>query len=92
MTIEKTAVAGTLESSDCLVTVEPGTHGIDLTVDSVVLAQYGEEIRGTVLETLKSLQVEAAAVHVQDRGALNCVIAARVETAVLRAQREGGRK
>ena len=92
MHIEKTAAAGTLESSDCLVTVEPSASEIKLEIESVVLSQYGEEIRGTVLETLKSLHVQAASVHVQDKGALNCVIAARVEAAELRAQGEGGQE
>jgi len=86
MKIEKSAVAGTLESSDCLVSIEPHEGGIELEISSVVLAQYGEEIRSTVLDTLRSLGVESAAVHVQDKGALNCVIAARVETAVMRTR------
>ena len=32
MKIRKTAVAGTLESSDCLVTVEPNEKGIDFSL------------------------------------------------------------
>ena len=92
MFIEKPAAAGTLESSDCLVTVEPAQGGIMLEVDSVVLLQYGEEIRSTVMETLRSLEVQSACVRVQDKGALNCVIAARVEAAVLRSQFKGGRE
>ena len=85
MKIEKSAAAGTLESSDCLVTIEPEDDGITLEIDSVVLTQYGDEIRRTVLDTLRSLQVDSACIHVQDKGALNCVVAARVETAVKRA-------
>ncbi len=86
MNIYKGAAAGTLESSDCLVTVEPHENGIELEITSVVLEQYGDEIRSTVLDTLKTLDVQSALVRVQDRGAMNCVIAARVETAVMRAQ------
>ncbi len=86
MIIEKSAAAGTLESSDCLVTVEPHENGIELEISSVVLEQYGDEIRSTVLDTLKELDVQSAHVHIQDKGAMNCVIAARVETAVMRAQ------
>ena len=51
MEILKSAVAGTLESSDAMVTVEPG-EGIELSVSSSVMNQYGRQIKATVLETL----------------------------------------
>lgn len=41
MQIEKNAVAGTLESSDALVTVEPAEQGIELEISSSVMNQYG---------------------------------------------------
>ena len=37
MKIERAAVAGTLESSDAQITVEPGTEGIELTIESSVI-------------------------------------------------------
>ena len=37
MEIKKTAVAGTLESSDCMVTVEPAEKGLELDLDSTVI-------------------------------------------------------
>ena len=40
MEILKSAAAGTLESSDCMVTVEPG-EGITLDLSSSVMNQYG---------------------------------------------------
>ena len=40
MEIEKAAVAGTLESSDCMVTVEDGDGNIDLVLESTVIHQY----------------------------------------------------
>lgn len=84
MVIEKTAMAGTLESSDAQVTVEPGT-GISLDIESSVLNQYGRQIRATVLETLKRLEVTDAKVKVVDKGALDCTLKARVECAVFRS-------
>ena len=42
MQIEKNAVAGTLESSDALVTVEPAKGGIELDISSSVMNQYGQ--------------------------------------------------
>ena len=57
MQIEKNAMAGTLESSDALVTVEPGEGGVELELSSSVMNQYGRQIRATVLETLDRLGV-----------------------------------
>ena len=77
MQIEKNAVAGTLESSDALVTVEPAQQGIELEISSSVMNQYGRQIRQTVLETLDRLDV--------NKGALDCTLKARVECAVFRS-------
>ena len=83
--VNEAAVAGTLESSDVMVTVEPG-EGIQLSIDSSVINQYGRAIRATVLETLDRLEVTDAKVTVVDHGALDCTIKARVECAVFRAE------
>lgn len=85
MQIEKNAMAGTLESSDALVTVEPGEDGVELELTSSVMNQYGRQIRATVLETLDRLGVTQGRVTVVDKGALDCTIKARVECAVLRS-------
>lgn len=84
MEIQKMATAGTLESSDCLVTVEPG-EGVQLELSSSVMNQYGRQIKATVLETLERLGVADAYVTVVDKGALDCTIKARVECAVMRS-------
>ena len=85
MQIEKPAMAGTLESSDVQVTVEPGTGGIELHLESSVMNQYGRAIQKTVLETLERLGVQSARIQVVDKGALDCTIRARVECAVFRS-------
>ncbi|MBR6376425.1 MAG: citrate lyase acyl carrier protein [Oscillospiraceae bacterium] len=85
MQILKPAVAGTLESSDLMVTLEPGSNGIELSLTSSVMNQYGRQIKQTVLETLQRLDVKDAKVTVVDKGALDCTIKARVECAVFRA-------
>lgn len=85
MDITKCASAGTMESSDAYVEIEPGT-GIQITLESVVTAQFGNAIRQTVREVLLEQNVENAAIRVVDRGALDCVLRARVETAVLRGK------
>ncbi len=85
MEILKAAMAGTLESSDAQVMVEPADEGIELTLESSVMNQYGRQIKATVLETLERLGVENARVSVVDKGALDCTIKARVECAVFRS-------
>lgn len=84
MEILKNAAAGTLESSDCYVTVESG-DGISLELSSSVMNQYGRQIKATVLDTLKHLNVTDAKVTVIDKGALDCTLKARVECAVFRS-------
>lgn len=85
MEIKKAAMAGTLESSDAQITVEPGGNGIELSIESSVIHQFGRQIRATVLETLGRLEVTDAKVTVVDKGALDCTLKARVECAVYRS-------
>lgn len=74
-----------MESSDVYVEIGPG-DGLDIQLESVVLAQFGESIREAISQVLKENGVEKANVRVVDRGALECVIRARVETAILRGK------
>lgn len=90
MEIKITAVAGTLESSDCMVTVEPA-EGLELDLESAVIRQYGRQIRKVAMETLGRLDVKNARVSIVDKGALDCTIKARVECAVMRAAEHEGR-
>lgn len=85
MVIERPAVAGTLESSDAQITVEPGEGRVELSIESSVIHQFGKQIRKVVLETLDHLDVTDARVTVIDKGALDCTLKARVECAVYRA-------
>ena len=87
MEIKKLAAAGTMESSDVYVEIEPAS-ALNVQLESVVLAQFGEEIRAVVQDVLNECGVEKANVRVVDRGALECVIRARVETAIVRGRGE----
>lgn len=86
--IIRRATAGTLESSDVFVTLEPHAQGLEIEIDSVVKEQFGEAILCTVRDVLEELKVQNARLSIVDRGALDCVIRARVETAVLRGKGE----
>lgn len=82
------ASAGTLESSDVYVEITPAESGIEIDLNSVVQAQFGENILAVVREVLDECGVDNAKLTIQDRGALDCVIRARVETAVMRGKGE----
>ncbi len=88
MKITATAVAGTLESSDVYVKVEPWDT-LEISIESVVYNQFADEIRASVQEVLDEMGVESGKISVNDKGAIDCVIQARVETAIKRA---GGNK
>ncbi|MGN0159603.1 MAG: citrate lyase acyl carrier protein [Brotaphodocola sp.] len=85
MKIEKPAIAGTLESSDCQVTIEEGNGKVELTLESPVINQFGNQIRRVALETLNRLGIDDANVIIIDKGALDCTIKARIEGAVYRS-------
>lgn len=85
MKIKCPASAGTMESSDCMVLVEPGEGNVELSLDSVVINQFGNQIRRVVLDTLNNLEIDNVKLRVIDKGALDCTIRARVEAAIFRA-------
>ena len=85
MEIKKAATAGTLESSDCMVTVEPGEGKVDFSLESSVINQYGNQLRKVALETLKNLDIDNVRITIVDKGALDCTIRARVAAALTRA-------
>lgn len=85
MELKAAGTAGTLESSDVMITIEPTqSGGIDLSLESSVLNQYGRQIKAQVLASLERLGVKNAKVIVNDHGALDCTIKARVECAFYR--------
>ncbi len=88
MVIKKSAFAGTMESSDVYVEIKPCDDGIKIELESVVEKQFGEKIKKTVNDVLAEAGIENAHIRIVDRGALECVIRARVETAVLRGREE----
>ena len=87
MKLIKQATAGTMESSDLMVTVKPAEE-LSVEIQSPVLIQFGDSIRESVVEVAQSLGVSGAEISIDDRGALDCTIRARVETALLRAAKE----
>lgn len=86
MQIKKTGMAGTMESSDINVIIEKSDEpGVKIHLKSSVEKQFGNQIRAVILETLKKLNVTDVVVRAVDRGALDCTIQARVQSAAIRA-------
>jgi citrate lyase subunit gamma (acyl carrier protein) len=86
MNLIRTGKAGTLESSDVMVTVRSNpANSIELNMKSLVEKRFGNHIRTIVLGLLEKMDVRSVIVDIDDRSALDCVIQARVETAVYRA-------
>jgi citrate lyase subunit gamma (acyl carrier protein) len=83
MEIKKEALCGTLESNDLLVRVAP-YQGLEVAISSEVMRQFGARIREVVEETLNQMGVSQGQIVVEDKGALDCSIRARVQAAVLR--------
>ena len=88
MEIKETASAGTIEKCDCLVTVSKGEGDIKINLSSKVLYQYGDSIRNTILQTLKKLHINDVTVDIEDMGAFEYVIVARLEAAIYRSQKQ----
>jgi len=86
MEIIKVSMAGTVESSDIQVIIEPKEEvGIQVELKSSVEKQFGKQIRKVIIETLERLGVVSAKVIATDKGALDCTIKARVQSAAFRA-------
>ncbi|MBO4586052.1 MAG: citrate lyase acyl carrier protein [Bacteroidales bacterium] len=81
----KQASAGTLESGDILIQIEPAQQGLEIELQSSVAAQFGRQIKAVIAETLEGLGVNDAYVKAVDKGALDCTIRARVTAAAVRA-------
>lgn len=87
----KTIQAGTLESMDCLVTLseaEPGA-GVKIEITGASAARFKSAMEKKITETLKELGVKDITAVVQDNGALDIVLGARVEAAYKRLIKEG---
>lgn len=85
MKIIREALAGTQESSDLMVKILPADGDLEVVIHSEVIKQFGDQIRQVVQETLCAMDVRQGIIMVNDKGALDCVIRARLQSAILRA-------
>lgn len=86
MEIKKVGVAGTVESSDINIVIEPSDkQDIEIILQSTVMKLFGRQICNVIEETLRNEGVESAVVRAVDKGAIDFVIKARTLTALYRA-------
>ncbi|HXE37443.1 MAG TPA: citrate lyase acyl carrier protein [Azonexus sp.] len=84
MKIQRKGQAGTMQSSDLMVIVEPA-DGLVIEIESTVKKQFEHLIRAKLEQVLAKHGAENARISVNDRGALDYAIEARLETALRRA-------
>ena len=89
MSAHVSAVAGTLESNDILITISSTASSIggsanSVSLSSIVINQFGPAIRAVIDQCLEASGLSGVEVTVQDKGALECTIKARMETAIAR--------
>ncbi len=84
MKIQRKGQAGTMQSSDLMVMVEPADELI-IEIESTVKKQFEHLIRAKLEEVLAKLEVVTGRISIHDRGALDYAIEARLETAVRRS-------
>ncbi len=86
MKLITTGNAGTMESNDIMITVEPfDAGGVQVELTSSVYQQFGKQIIAVIRETAADYGVENALITAVDKGALDCTVRARVATALTRA-------
>lgn len=87
MKIKHASVAGTLESSDVMVRIEPleDTQEVSIQITSSVEKQFGDAIAKIVQEVIQQHDIQGAQIIVDDKGALECVLKARLEALLARA-------
>ena len=84
MIILKKGQAGTMQSSDLMVIVEPAPK-LTIEIESTVKKQFEHLIRARLEQVLAKFEVTSGLISVSDRGSLDYAIEARLEAALQRA-------
>lgn len=84
MEIRRKVQAGTMQSSDLMIFLEPAPT-LSIEIESTVKKQFDHLIQSKIEEVLGRHGIKTGIVRVTDRGALDYAIEARMETALRRA-------
>lgn len=80
----KNSMAGSLESNDVLIELYENESGRIIELESVVKVQFEDAILKTVNQVLDEYHLNNIKVVINDKGALDYTIKARMKTAILR--------
>jgi len=81
----KIGISGSLESNDCLITVEE-SNNFEINIESIVYDYFGEQIKKVIIDTLNELKITNIKVFCNDIGALDYTIKSRLITAIQRME------
>jgi citrate lyase subunit gamma (acyl carrier protein) len=84
MKIIKSAQSGTMQSSDLMIFLEPAEQ-LTIEIESTVKQQFEHLIREQVEKVLEENSVTSGEIRINDRGALDYAIVARLEAGLKRA-------
>lgn len=84
MKIIKSAQSGTMQSSDLMIFLEPADE-LTIEIESTVKQQFEHLIRAQVEKVLAEHEVSSGEIRINDRGALDYAIVARLEAGLKRA-------
>lgn len=84
MDIIKPAQAGTMQSSDLMIFIEPAEE-LTVEIESTVKQQFEHLIREQIETVLQQNEVTSGTIRINDRGALDYAIIARLEAGLKRA-------
>lgn len=76
-------MAGSFESSDCIITVS-NSDTLIINIESIVFDQFGDQIKKVIIDTLNEFNISNVKVECQDKGALDYTIKSRLQTALKR--------
>ena len=82
----KVGIAGSVESNDVLITVQPAEELI-VEITSIVDAFFHDQIEKVIFDTLQELNIKNIKVTCQDKGALDYTLKARLVTAIARMEK-----
>lgn len=83
--MNKIGICGSIESNDCLITIQENDKLV-IEINSIVKDFFYEEILNVIKETLKEKNLNNVYVKCDDKGALNYTIKARLLTAIARME------
>ncbi|HUU77458.1 MAG TPA: citrate lyase acyl carrier protein [candidate division Zixibacteria bacterium] len=83
----KATQAGSLESCDILITIEPVKEGTGIIIDleSPAKKQFGDLIISEIKDVVEKMGIKDIKISATDKGSLRYCIKARTETALKRA-------